>query len=286
MKVRWLHISDFHFRGGDPYDSDVVLGALVSSVEKFRKSGRRPDLIFATGDIADRGQDEEYAVATRFFNALLAAADIKKERLFIIPGNHDVDRELGYSLLRTLDSNEAAQKYFKPKVPKPHISQKQRAFCNWYGEYFSGIRSFQTDSTCGSVESVTIGDFKVGILPINSALFCQDDNDHGKLWIGRRCIDAALAELDDLKTDVNIALVHHPLQWLNDDESGYIRATLATKVDLVLRGHLHETELETVDGTSGKSVNLAAGAAYQTSKWPISSKVVRYNVRKIRCQRF
>jgi hypothetical protein len=31
MHLTWLHISDFHIRGGDPYDRDVVLRALVKS---------------------------------------------------------------------------------------------------------------------------------------------------------------------------------------------------------------------------------------------------------------
>ena len=52
MSVTWLHISDFHVRGGDPYDRDVVLRSLVKSVGEYRKRGRAPDVIFATGDIA------------------------------------------------------------------------------------------------------------------------------------------------------------------------------------------------------------------------------------------
>jgi len=60
MTVTWLHVSDFHFRSGDPYDGDVVLRALVKSVKDFRDRGRKPDLIFATGDVAYSGKSEEY----------------------------------------------------------------------------------------------------------------------------------------------------------------------------------------------------------------------------------
>ena len=73
MKLTWLHISDFHFREGDPYDRDLVLRALVHSVAWFREHGRTPDLIFATGDIAHSGKAAEYAPATVFFDALLGA---------------------------------------------------------------------------------------------------------------------------------------------------------------------------------------------------------------------
>ena len=95
MKVTWLHVSDFHIRGGDSYDRDVVLRALVQSVKFQREErGRSPDLIFATGDIAYSGQAKEYEIATRFFDDLLEAASLEKRFLFVVPGNHDVDRDL------------------------------------------------------------------------------------------------------------------------------------------------------------------------------------------------
>ena len=76
MKLTWLHISDFHFREGDPYDRDLVLRALVHSVAWFRGHGRAPELIFATGDIAHSGKAAEYEPATVFFDALLGAQSL------------------------------------------------------------------------------------------------------------------------------------------------------------------------------------------------------------------
>src|SRR5690349_10333309 len=128
MTVTWLHVSDFHFRAGDPYDRDVVLRALVCSVRDYRERGRKPDLIFATGDVAHGGKKAEYDAARPFFDDLLKAAGVGKERLFVIPGNHDVDRDEGEALKRTLESREEADKYFKPGARKVHITNKQGAF--------------------------------------------------------------------------------------------------------------------------------------------------------------
>jgi hypothetical protein len=177
MTVTWLHISDFHIREGDPYDRDVVLRALVKSVQAFRKQGRVPDVIFATGDIASKGKVQEYALATTFFDTLLAAAGLARRHLFVIPGNHDVDRDRGVGLARTLGSREEADMYFNPAIPKPHLTQKQGAFLQWYNAYFVGIRTFPEDSTCGPVEMINIRGTTIGILPLNSALFCQGDDD-------------------------------------------------------------------------------------------------------------
>ena len=268
MSVTWLHISDFHVRGGDPYDRDVVLRALVESVGEYGKRGRAPDLIFATGDIAHAGKAEEYEIAGKFFDELLEAVKLPKSRLFIIPGNHDVNRDFGVGLARTLESREEADKYFNPDRPKPHLTLKMRAFLDWHNRYFPADRALAENTTCSLLPMVEVNGRKLGILLINSALFCQDDDDHDKLWVGRRCLDAAIADLKDLHAELNIALIHHPLEWLNATEDGNIQAALEESVHILLRGHLHEARIETVVSPEGQLLRCAAGAAYDSRKRP------------------
>ncbi|NJN28769.1 MAG: ATP-binding protein, partial [Cyclobacteriaceae bacterium] len=45
-------------------------------------------------------------------------------------------------------------------------------------------------------------------------------------------------------------------------------STLFQNVDLILRGHLHETSIESVVAARGAALKVAAGAAYQTRRWP------------------
>ena len=268
MSITWLHISDFHIKTGDSYDRDKVLGALVKSIAHYAENGRSPDLIFATGDIAFSGIEKEYTLAGKFFDDLLSVTKLDKSRLFIIPGNHDVDRNAGIGLARTLASREVSDKYFKPASDKPHLAQKMRAFLDWHNTYFKGYRAASGKSTCGPVELLEIKGRRLGILPINSALFCEGADDHNNLWVGRRCLDAAVEELKILRTDVNLALVHHPLEWLHPIEGSNIQAELEASVHILLRGHLHEPRVELVAASEGELLRCAAGASYQTSKWP------------------
>ena len=268
MTLRWLHISDFHFRGGDPYDRDVVLRALVCAVRTYRAQGRQPDLIFATGDIAQSGKAHEYAPASAFFDAILDAAGLERRQLFVVPGNHDVDRDQAIGLARTLGSGEEADRYFAPVLPKPHLTQKMGAFRAWYDDYFRGIRAMPADSTCGPVERIDVRGRGVAVLPVNSALFCIDDHDHAQLIVGRRCLDDAITALGAQDAALRVALIHHPLDWLSDIERSNIKSRLAREVDVILRGHLHENEVEGVQSAAGSVLHLAAGASYQTRQWP------------------
>jgi len=66
------------------------------------------------------------------------------------------------------------------------------------------IRVFPENSSCGPVVSVAIHGASIGILPLNSALFCVGEDDHNRLWIGRRCLDPALWELQKIGADLKI----------------------------------------------------------------------------------
>lgn len=290
MKATWLNISDLHIQAEDPYDSDVVLRALVTSVERFHEKGRTVDLIFVTGDVAHSGKAEEYERATEVFDKLLTAAQLGRDRLFVVPGNHDVDRTQGIGLARTLATREEADAYFCGTHPKPHITQKLGAFAQWYDSYFEGFRGFSTASPCGEVEVVPVDDCTIAVLPMNSALFCQDDNDHAKLLIGRRSLVQPLKDVEACNADLRVALLHHPLDWLSDIERSNVKRSLQNTFDVMLRGHLHETDVESVVSATGEEVlYVSAGAAYQTRKWPNRATYVSFDgtditIFPIRCE--
>lgn len=67
--------------------------------------------------------------------------------------------------------------------------------------------------------------------------------------------------------------MHHPLEWLHDEERSQVRADLYQACDVILRGHLHETEAEATLSSRGV-VHLAAGACYQGPRWPCRAMYV------------
>jgi len=261
-----LHLSDLHFKADQGYEQDLITEALVAAVARYRSEGRAPDAIFMTGDIANSGKEPEYTRSSLFFDNLLAAARLTKRRLFIVPGNHDVDRQKGKGLQRTLSSEAESVEFFGPDHPHQHFA-KFDVFRDWYDDYFSGVRRWPRDSTCQEPELLDFGDADIAVLAINSALFSFDDNDNGNLWIGRRSLESRVSSLSSLAARFVIALVHHPLEWLHHDERSAIKARLYQHAHILLSGHLHEPEAGVIVTPTTQTLHVTAGACYQTRKY-------------------
>ncbi|HNG94796.1 MAG TPA: metallophosphoesterase [Acidobacteriota bacterium] len=92
--LSWLHLSDIHFGEAQGTGRDAVLNRLIDDVRELRERDQlAPDLIFITGDIAWSGKPNQYEKQAKpFLEKLQAAADVEPSRIFLIPGNHDVDR--------------------------------------------------------------------------------------------------------------------------------------------------------------------------------------------------
>ena len=102
-----LHISDLHFRTSDKSEwrRQRVLGeAWDRNIDSLLKDGRF-DLVCFTGDVAFAGKLVEYDQATSFFDELLKRLGLGLERLFVIPGNHDIDRDTCRSAWERLRAN-------------------------------------------------------------------------------------------------------------------------------------------------------------------------------------
>ncbi len=287
----WLHISDLHFSPHDhgDFDRETVLDGLCDAVQTHReRDDWAPDLIFVTGDIANRGADKEYEAASGFFDRLLVAAGLSKQRLFVVPGNHDVDRPIGVLLPRTLKTEAEADTFFAdPPSPPPterprgvrpedrHLA-KLRAFRQWHESYFKDVHPTERFSACAPPTVVSLHDgVRVGVLPINTATFSDDGSDHSQLWVGRSWLHRAVRKLNEASPDLRVALMHHPLDWLHDIERGQIKTELFNSVDVVLRGHLHDTEAEASVAPGRHVVQLAAGATWQSPHWPRRALYVR-----------
>lgn len=86
--IRWLHISDLHFN----FD-DMSTTLLKNGLPKFLKRNNiRCDYVFCTRDIRIGRTGVFPDTAAEYLKDLCCTVGADTSRLFIVPGNHDIDR--------------------------------------------------------------------------------------------------------------------------------------------------------------------------------------------------
>jgi predicted MPP superfamily phosphohydrolase len=266
---RFLHLSDFHLRPGliKRFDQDKVLRGLIEFLNRNQKSFPL-DGIFITGDLGFSGVGSEYELVVDFLKQLLEVTKVPSERVFVVPGNHDVDRRVAKWLLRTLPDSETADAFFLEEDARIAHVRKFAAYRKALGPVLGESRKLGLGVGKDAIEMIDWDDARIAVASFNSAWFAQSDSDLGKLWLGEANVAAAGDRLAEEKATFAIALMHHPLEHLDEQERDTIEDRLERTFDLVLRGHLHKNRTKVVKSQRGGFVEVAGQAAYQSSQWP------------------
>ncbi len=267
--LRFLHLSDFHLKPNriQRYDQDKVLRGLIEFLESERK--RFPlDAIFITGDLAFSGSSAEYALVVEFLQKLLEVTGVAAERMFVVPGNHDVDRRVGKWLLRTLPDTPTADAFFLEPDARDAHARKFDAYRKSLAPLLGELRKLGLGVGKDAVEMIDWHDARIAVASFNSSWFAHDDGDMGKLWLGEANIAEAGDRLAEEKATFRIALMHHPQEYLDEQERDTIEDRMERTFDLVLRGHLHKNKTKVVKSQRGGYIEVAGKAAYQSSLWP------------------
>ncbi len=308
-QVRILHISDLHERGpreGESFRRRRVLGeAWKKNLDALLEDGAI-DLVCFTGDIADWGRPEEYGPATDFIEALLRQLSLPIECLFLVPGNHDIDRTKGENAWAELrggkDSEGKERKGKLSRVPRLELSRwmaggapplglegvsreellsRQRAYREWVGtrlgrkELVPGAKALHPFLGYRQTLRLPGRPFDLHLVGLDSAWLAGDDHDNGKLLLTTDQVGRLTTDKGEPLPGFRLALVHHPLSDLADRDD--CQRLLADHVDLLLRGHLHDEALDTWEDPDRTSRQLAAGCLYEghhADEWPNACHVI------------
>ncbi|HLM46903.1 MAG TPA: ATP-binding protein, partial [Myxococcaceae bacterium] len=121
--------------------------------------------------------------------------------------------------------------------------------------------------------------FDIHVVGLDSAWLAGDDNDSGKLLLTTDQVGRLTTDKGEPLSGFRLALIHHPLSDLAD--KGDCHRLLADNVDLLLRGHLHEEEVETWNDPDRTSRQLAAGCLYEghhADQWPNACHVIEARI--------
>ena len=87
-------------REGEDAQRQAVLSAMLQDIRQRHEAGATVDFVVVSGDLAFSGKQSEYALVAEFLGELVASVGIPRQRLFCVPGNHDVQRDRGKMCFR------------------------------------------------------------------------------------------------------------------------------------------------------------------------------------------
>ncbi|MFC1862939.1 metallophosphoesterase family protein [Thermodesulfobacteriota bacterium] len=278
--ITWLHLSDLHFQATKETssDRDVILTDLLEDLRRLKeRHDLSPDFILISGDIAYCGINAEYKLAERFFDELLEATELSKERLLVVPGNHDVDCSLisqaAKTAISSLDSRNMMEGALIDAQDRSLILRKFNGYSNFIKDYFNDAINF-TDDQYFWARTLDLSDKKIVVLGLNSAWVASGGaDDRGKLGLSEQQVRQALKQTTD--SEIKIALLHHPFDWLYEFDWNVCESLLMDNCDFILSGHLHKTSLSFKQTPDARAMNITAGACYANRDYHNSYNIVR-----------
>ncbi len=287
--LTWLHLSDLHLcptKTG--WDAQRVLDALKEDFACMQEEqGLRPDLIFFTGDVAygqlpESSIQDQYEEAAILFDEIRTAfsPEIPKENLFIVPGNHDVNRDKVHKgPTALLDGYREAEDGIKriEELLQKGADPDWEAIMDRLGDYRQFLAAADwkhlLDDPAWLCYAVTreIAGIEVGIVGLNSAWSCGRDREKGQIWLGGHWQIQTLHQKIK-QAGIKIALAHHPLSWF--DEGNKLETEMDGNFDFFLHGHEHNAWVD----AGKRHIRIEGGACYERSDEENGYNFVRLNL--------
>lgn len=241
--VKWLHISDIHLnrRGTETRRMRSQL------IPFLKQEGISCKYLFITGDLryAPDGNFDVDTVA--FLHNLRKALGVSVENVFVVPGNHDIDRSDSErtAALNTIWND--VDKYYNPKIgviqenELDGIYQSQSSFNSIMDEFYQDYpeRIIKYNNKTQPHFTVTTEDFN--IIHVNSTLLYSAEHERD-LIVGTDKMMDALESLDIHKP--SILLTHYSYDFLSRPEQNEVLNLLVDyNVMIWLAGHEHDENL-------------------------------------------
>jgi tetratricopeptide (TPR) repeat protein/3',5'-cyclic AMP phosphodiesterase CpdA len=262
-----LHLSDIQFGknhrfglSADIFDGkwDTLLQRIKVDLDEMKDDyGQQPDMVVMTGDLAEWGKKSEFDQVFNFCVDLANHLNLSRDRFVIIPGNHDINRDLCSSYFSECKGND--------QTPLEPYKRKYEPFWdNLLLKFYNDVPGVEFRDNLWSFHTLT--ELKVVVAGLNSTMkdSHRDDDHYG--YCGEEQYRWFLSRLEEYKAKewLRIGAIHHNFRRgsKNDDENlrdaDDLTNILSNSLNLLLHGHVHTGR---VDWLSQKAPVLATGSA-------------------------
>lgn len=290
-----IHLSDLHIDAKGDAEITPMTEALCIRLLEFRneRSIDQFDLLVVSGDLVNRGSDS-YDLVEKVLEEICLAGGFGKDRVFMVPGNHDVTRHRYNPTFHADPHNKLKQNPFCLETEEDDYS---RALSPLFEKYISFIQNFplmvnehQKFKLPGFIHhKLDIDGLTLNLCGLNSALVAgpNDDNPSGiskevKELQNRCCGFHYLSRMvKNTRNNLNLVVSHYPLSWIHELERQKVQQLLQQKNAILLTGHTHQGTEEASGLVQNQLLQLGAGTAYG-KRWggKNSCRIIRLSTEK------
>lgn len=259
--ISWIHLSDLHLTQEKlPAEKDCILKKLFLDIKKREQISpdlKNIDMIFITGDITQSGSGTEFEVFdSEVLSNILVSLGLDpvkdKNKVFMVPGNHDVDRDKLNDLFpRDIKTTKEVKNILENEAELSKYLERQKA----YFEYFKKIsnKNILTDNHIYA-KDIDNSKYKIMILGFNSSWcageYFKKESDmklEDFVIFGRSQLLRLVKDIDTSEYMI-ISLLHHDLHSFKsfDGQEDAIES-LEEESDFILHGHKHKLRSDNYD---------------------------------------
>jgi hypothetical protein len=253
----------------------------ADNLTELRRDGVPFDLVVFTGDLGDRGHPTDYDLqGIAFLKQTCDALDVPLDRLFVIPGNHDIDRKAQAAAWKWMRNNIGSDprafsewmaglepREFRRNARRDQILERQQALWAAVARKV-GLPELEPRHSphgwLGYRQAVTLPGLSqpIQVIGLDSAWLAGDDHDGGALRLTEHQVSLLTTAPDGAPLPgFRLALMQHRLADLADETDA--RRLMADRVDLLLHGHQHEIAADVLQGPDHQLLVLATGCLYE-----------------------
>lgn len=237
MKYKWLQVSDLHSICKN-ISTLIMKEDLLREIEILHKEEHFSFLLI-TGDLSDKNTG--YEEAEKFINEIIKKINVPLNRVFIVPGNHDVNRNI--------PKNRA--EVAKSKWEEKNLGDKELNFIkkliDGQSEFFLTYENvLKRKYPVDDLHFVERINDDIAIINLNTAWMCYDsNNESSKLHIGLKKVFECFNSSKLNNSKVKIVIGHHRIKDLKPAVGNALKSLFRSNdVDFYLSGHCHNASAE------------------------------------------
>lgn len=264
-----LNVADIHFRHPEcntPMDPDRPYRTLLVRDARERVAVLGPaNVILVGGDIAYHGLVEEYDSALRWLSELADAAGCTLSDVFVVPGNHDVDRgviknradvrnaQRAVSSARPERRERELWEQFRDAKAGPSLLAPVDAY-NQFAARFN-CQVYAPDKLFWHQDRPLTDSVRIRFYGLTSTLLsgagASRNEDDSRLSL---YLSPFQTGLDPVEGVVNAVICHHPPDWFMDQDD--VDDAIRGRAELHFFGHKHRQRIH----RDANYVRFSAGA--------------------------